>query len=122
MMLAALLSSFQTEECEQSVPGGGRHPNVEERGPARCQPGTAKVSNEHTSHDNQSVFLKQILDILGEKIKLVPLFSHRGTSGHPAYSTVLGKYWENEIPAVNSTDCVQEKFNLFAFKIPKPSF
>lgn len=76
MMLAALLSSFQTEECEQSVPGG--HPNGGERGPARCQAGTTKVSNEHTSHGNQSVFLKQILDIVGEKIRLIPLFSLRG--------------------------------------------
>lgn len=112
MMLAALLSSFQTEECEQSVPGG--HPNGGERGLSRCQAGTTKVSNEHTSHGNQSVFLKQILDILGEKIRLILLFSFGGTSGHPAYSTVLGKYWKTEIPPVNVTDCVLNKSSTFS--------
>lgn len=33
-MLAALLSSFQTEECEQSVPGGGA-PIRREEGPSQ---------------------------------------------------------------------------------------
>lgn len=79
MMLAALLSSFQTEECEQSVPGMGGASKRRGEGPGQV-PSRDHEGQQRAHKSRQS----KILDILGEKIRLVPLFSHRGTSGHPA--------------------------------------